>query len=135
MKNETWIGLPANRTPFDDHCLHLDDRDLWHKIIDIYGSFPTYHKIVGEENGYTYLQHGTIEIRVKNKCIDDALKGLPPLSIFVGDLVILKKYPDKISRIIGIMWHHIQHDYIYILEVDGKRKTKWYKENDFVKKK
>lgn len=81
-----------------------------------------------EDNEYVFLQYGEFSFRGKVKDYTILTKFI---SFYMNDLVREKdREPEVIGRIYRVNWHFERNIPIFFLEVEGKKKHRWYFEDD-----
>lgn len=83
---------------------------------------------IQEDVGYITLQYGTLVFRVKPDNYHPITDHVP---FYMNDIVREKnREPEVIGRIYRVDWHFDRNVPMFFLEVKGKKKHRWYFEND-----
>jgi hypothetical protein len=114
-------GLFAGHTDY----IHPDDVKFWKYIFG-----GVFHCRGIAKDSYLMIKYGEFLIRVQ----PSAYYIIPPLDFYLGDVVTIKKYPEKITRICDVGWHYKRGEPMFFLWVDGKKKSRRYFKDELEQK-
>ena len=132
MENSTYIGkyglFPWHGISGDQGNIHPDDI---HKLIQFDDLLVSIFHCIGQDGDYLVIQFGDIVFRGRPKHFDP----LPHMLKFeVNERVRVKnRDPEMIGTIYNVRWHFDRATPIYSLNVNGKKKKRWYFEDEMEK--
>ena len=132
MENSNYIGkygtFPWYDTCGDPENVHPDGR---HKFIQFDGSFTSICHCIGQDGDYLVFQFGDIVFRGRPKNFHPLLQTL---KFEANETVRVKnRDPEMIGTVYDVQWHFDRATPIYLLNVNGKKKKRWYFEDEMEK--
>lgn len=82
---------------------------------------------IGIENDYLLVRYKNNVVRVKKEGVKIILPN-PPFNWDENVYEIFK--PEIRAQIDGLFWHHYKKQFLFYLKINGKRKSKWFSENE-----
>ena len=131
MENNNYVGkygtFPWHDRPNDYDDIHPEDICVLAGI----SFWQTVLHCIGQEDGYLVLQFGDIVFRGK----PENFHVVPQILKFnVNETVRVKnRDPEMIGTIYNVHWHFDRAAPIYFLQVNGKKKSRWYFEDEMEK--
>lgn len=103
---------------FEEHGAgHIHPEDLENlRKADPYGKV---FQVKGEKSGFEVIEYGDLDFRVK----PDLLTEVPEPTFRIGDRVRVKGEQEP-ATVVEVLWHYSKQRPFFHLEVDGKRRSK-----------
>jgi len=116
-----WLFFPYLKDNDLDYLIHPDD------LIKVTGLGVV--KALEMEGGFLKVQYKKVIIRVN---VEGVKRILPDPKYTWGEKVNILTKPDSKAQVEDLFWHHNNEEFLYLLKVNGKKKTKQYQEKDLM---
>lgn len=118
-----WLFYPYLKNNDLDYLIHPEDLVKLYSLGVVKGL-----EVDGE---YLKVESKGVIVRVK---IDGVKRVFPSPDFTWGDEVCILSKPDSKAIIEDLFWYHNKEEFLYHLEVDGKKKSKQYSKDELKKR-